>query len=80
MYSEFIGEHDFFSNKGQQLAFMWKQLITSVCPTTVKDENGKIQQGNVTLLEISENEISVIVKGIYDEKIFMEKHITDWRT
>ena len=36
----------------------------SICPTTEKSENGKIQSGNATLLEITENEISVIVKGI----------------
>ena len=36
----------------------------SICPTTEKSENGKIQSGNATLLEITENEVSVIVKGI----------------
>lgn len=41
----------------------------SLCPTTAKDKNGELQQGNVTLLEISENEISVIVKGIRTEEV-----------
>ena len=41
----------------------------SICPTTAKDENDKIQQGNVTLLEISKNEIAVTVKGIHTEVV-----------
>lgn len=43
----------------------------SICPTTVKDEENKIQQGNVTLLDISENGIFVIVKGIHTEKTLL---------
>ena len=39
----------------------------SLCPTAVKNKNDKTQQGNITLLEVSENEISVIVKGIHTE-------------
>ena len=39
----------------------------SICPTTEKSENDKIQSGNATLLEITENEVSVIVKGIYTD-------------
>ena len=51
----------------------------SVCPTTVKGTQTATQQGNVTLLEISGTDISVIIKGIHSEKIFMEEHITtDW--
>lgn len=51
----------------------------SICPTTVKGAETDTQQGNVTLLEISKAEISVIVKGIHSEKIFIEEHITtDW--
>lgn len=51
----------------------------SVCPTTVKGTETATQQGNVTLLEISGTDISVIIKGIHSEKIFMEEHITaDW--
>ena len=42
----------------------------SICPTAVKNKNDKTQQGNVTLLEIGENEISVIVKGIHTEEVF----------
>ena len=44
----------------------------SICPTTTKDKNDKIQQGNVTLLEIGENEISVIVKGIHTDTLLFE--------
>ncbi len=43
----------------------------SICPTTVKDSDSKIQQGNVTVLEIGENGISVTVKGIHTDKIFI---------
>ena len=51
----------------------------SVCPTTVKGTETASQQGNVSLLEISGTDISVIIKGIHSEKIFMEEHITtDW--
>ena len=51
----------------------------SICPTTVKGTETAPQQGNVTLLEIFEAEISVIIKGIHSEKIFIEEHITtDW--
>ena len=41
----------------------------SICPTTVKDEKKETQQGNVILLDISENRISVIVKGIHTNTI-----------
>ena len=41
----------------------------SICPTAVKNKNDKTQQGNVTLLEISKNEISVIVKGVQTEVV-----------
>ena len=44
----------------------------SICPTTVKDTADTTQQGNVTLLDISETEVSVTIKGIYSEKIFAE--------
>lgn len=52
----------------------------SVCPTTVKCAEASTQQGNVTLLEISETDISVIIKGIYSDKLFIEKHITPDRS
>ena len=45
----------------------------SLCPTTVKGTDSITQQGNIAILEISENEISVIAKGIHDGKIFIEK-------
>lgn len=41
----------------------------SICPTTVKGEESATQQGNVTVLEITEAEISVIIKGIHSEKL-----------
>ena len=44
----------------------------SICPTSVKNKNDKTQQGNVTLLEIGENEISVIVKGIHTDTVLLE--------
>ena len=44
----------------------------SICPTTVKDEKGKTQQGNVTLLEIGEEGISVTAKGIHSDAVFHE--------
>lgn len=44
----------------------------SICPTTTKDKNDKIQQGNVTLLDIDENEICVIVKGIHTDTLLFE--------
>lgn len=44
----------------------------SICPTTTKDKNDKIQQGNVTLLDIDENEICVIVKGIHTDMLLFE--------
>lgn len=47
----------------------------SICPTTVKGHSREVQQGNVTLLNISENGLSVIVKGIHTEKVFIDKFI-----
>ena len=47
----------------------------SICPTTIKGTEAKIQQGNITLVELSEAEISVIIEGIYNDKIFLEEHI-----
>jgi len=44
----------------------------SICPTTTKDKNDKIQQGNVTLLDIDLNEICVIVKGIHTDTLLFE--------
>lgn len=44
----------------------------SICQTAVKNKNDKTQQGNVTLLEIGENEISVIVKGIHADTVLFE--------
>ncbi len=47
----------------------------SICPTLVKDKSNTIQQGNVTLLEVNENGISIIVKGIHSEKVFIDRFI-----
>lgn len=52
----------------------------SICPTTVKGTETATQQGNVTLLEISDTDISVIIEGIHSEKIFIEEHITTDRS
>ena len=47
----------------------------SICPTAVKNKNDKTQQGNIALLEISKNEIFVIVKGIHTEDVlFSDKY------
>ena len=42
----------------------------SICPTAKKGHGHEIQQGNISLLEISEKNISIIIKGIHTEKIF----------
>lgn len=47
----------------------------SICPTSSKESSDNIQQGNVTLLEVSENGLSVIVKGIHTDKVFTDKFI-----
>lgn len=47
----------------------------SICPTMLKDAGTATQQGNVTLLDISDNEITVTIEGIHSNKIFMEEHI-----
>ena len=47
----------------------------SICPTLDKGKDDKFQQGNITLLEINENGISIIIKGIYTEKVFMDSFI-----
>lgn len=47
----------------------------SICPTMIKDAGTTTQQGNVTMLIISDNEITVIIEGIHSNRIFMEKHI-----
>ena len=44
----------------------------SICPTAVKNKNDKTQQGNVTLLEIGEKVISVIVNGIHTDTVLLE--------
>ena len=46
----------------------------SICPTAVKNKNDKTQQGNITLLEIGENRISVIVEGIHTDTVLFEKY------
>ena len=46
----------------------------SICPTMSKDA-GTTQQGNVTIIDISDTEITVIIKGIHNDKIFWKKHI-----
>lgn len=47
----------------------------SICPTTKKDCDGDIQQGNVSLLEISSKGMSIIVKGIHTRNIYIEKFV-----
>lgn len=47
----------------------------SICPTGIIGKEGETQQGNVTILDIKEDGISVIIKGIYTEKVFLEKQI-----
>lgn len=47
----------------------------SICPTSSKESSDDIQQGNVTFLEVSEDGISVIVKGIHTENVFIDKFI-----
>lgn len=47
----------------------------SICPTLDKDKGDKLQQGNITLLEIDESGISIIVKGIHTEKVFIDRFI-----
>lgn len=49
----------------------------SICSTTVKGSETATQQGNVTLLDISESDISVTIKGIHSEKILIEEHMLD---
>ena len=44
----------------------------SICPTAKKGHGHEIQQGNISLLEISEKNISIIIKGIHTEKIFFK--------
>ena len=46
----------------------------SICPTAVKNKKDKTQQGNITLLEIGENRISVIVEGIHTDTVLFEKY------
>ena len=40
----------------------------SICPTTVKDGGGQTQQGNVTMLEFSDDGLSVRIFGIHTKK------------
>lgn len=47
----------------------------SICPTVQKDGSGKIQQGNVILLEICSEGLFITVKGVHTNKIFMEKFV-----
>lgn len=46
----------------------------SICPTTIKGSSS-VQQGNITLLEIGDRRISVIVKGIHSEKVFIDAFV-----
>ena len=48
----------------------------SICPTTVNENREEIQQGNVTVLDIAENGISITVKGIHTDKIFIRQDVT----
>ncbi len=47
----------------------------SICPTSTKNGVNKTQQGNVITLEIKEGGVSVIVKGIHNEKTFTDTFI-----
>lgn len=47
----------------------------SICPTVQKDGSGKIQQGNVILLEMCSEGLFITVKGVHTDKIFMEKFV-----
>lgn len=47
----------------------------SICPTTIKDHSGETQQGNVTILSISENKLSVAAKGIYTGEVLVEQSV-----
>ena len=47
----------------------------SICPTTIKDHSGETQQGNVTILSISENKLSVAAKGLYTGEVLVEQSI-----
>lgn len=50
----------------------------SICPTTLKDTDA-IQQGNVTLLDITEGGVRAIIKGIHTEAFFLDEYVTmDW--
>ena len=44
----------------------------SVCTTAPKSGKGKIQPGNITQLDIAENEISVIMKEIHTETVLVD--------
>lgn len=45
----------------------------SIRPTTVKGSNGETMQGNVTIIETSEVHMSVLIHGIYSDKVFLKK-------
>lgn len=47
----------------------------SICPTSIKDNTVDTQQGNVTILDVNAAGVSVIVKGIHTEKVFIDKFI-----
>lgn len=47
----------------------------SICPTSFKDDSGQTRQGNVTLLEISEEGVSVVINGIHSETVFADEFI-----
>lgn len=48
----------------------------SICPTTVKNGNNAEEQGNITLLVIDDNAITVTAMGIEDGKILVERRKT----
>lgn len=41
----------------------------SICPTSIKGRNGESQQGNVIIFEITDNNFSFEIKGIFSEKM-----------
>ena len=45
----------------------------SICPTTLNNCSVKTQQGNVTFLKLDVDGVSVVIKGIYSEKVFVER-------
>jgi len=51
----------------------------SICPTTTKDPEKPIQQGNITILNIDKHGIHICIKGIHTGKEFYSEYITHYR-